>query len=39
MVIGSYLGLAGFLNAVEVEREAGAPGLPQTPKEDHQCLA
>jgi len=39
MVVGSYIGLAGFLNAVEVEREAGVPGLPQTPKEDHQCLA
>ena len=34
MVVGSYLGLAGFLNAVEVEREAGVPGLPVTPKED-----
>jgi 4-carboxymuconolactone decarboxylase len=39
MVVGSYLGLAGFLNAVEVQREAGVPGLPQTPKEDPQCLA
>jgi alkylhydroperoxidase family enzyme len=39
MVVGSYLGLAGFLNAVEVQREAGVPGLPQTPKEDQQCLA
>jgi hypothetical protein len=28
MVVGSYVGLAGFLNAVEVEREAGVPGLP-----------
>ena len=39
MVVGSYVGLAGFLNAVEVEREAGVPGLPVTPKEDQQCLA
>ncbi|MBV9060159.1 MAG: carboxymuconolactone decarboxylase family protein [Pseudonocardiales bacterium] len=39
MVVGSYVGLAGFLNAVEVQREAGVPGLPQTPKEDQQCLA
>jgi 4-carboxymuconolactone decarboxylase len=38
MVVGSYVGLAGFLHAVEVEREAGMPGLPLTPKEDHQCL-
>ena len=39
MVVGSYVSLAGFLNTVEVEREAGVPGLPQTPKENHQCLA
>ncbi|MBV9059661.1 MAG: carboxymuconolactone decarboxylase family protein [Pseudonocardiales bacterium] len=39
MVVGSYVGLAGFLNAVEVQREAGVPGLPVTPKEDQQCLA
>ena len=39
MVVGSYVGLAGFLNAVEVEREAGVPGLPVPPKEDRQCLA
>jgi len=32
MVVGSYVGLAGFLNAVELEREAGVPGLPWTPK-------
>ena len=34
LVVGSYIGLAGFLNAVGVEREAGVSGLPTTPQEE-----
>ena len=33
MVVGTYIGLAGFLNAVGVEREAGVSGLPTTAQE------
>jgi len=33
LLVGSYIGLAGFLNAVGVEREAGVSGLPTTPEE------
>ena len=39
MVVGNYIGLAGFLNAVEVQREAGVAGLPSAPQEDPRCLA
>lgn len=39
MVVGTYVGLAGFLNAVEVEREAGVAGLPNTAQEENRCLA
>jgi alkylhydroperoxidase family enzyme len=39
MVVGTYIGLAGFLNAVGVEREAGVAGLPTTAKENQRCLA
>ncbi len=39
MVVGTYIGLAGFLNAVGVEREAGVSGLPTTPQEENRCLA
>jgi hypothetical protein len=30
LLVGSYISLAGFLNAVGVEREAGVTGLPNT---------
>jgi 4-carboxymuconolactone decarboxylase len=33
LLVGSYIGLAGFLNAVGVEREAGVSGLPTTAEE------
>ena len=39
MVVGNYIGLAGFLNAVGVEREAGVPGLPTAHQENHPWLA
>jgi alkylhydroperoxidase family enzyme len=45
LLVGSYIGLAGFLNAVGVEREAGVSGLPTThqpttgQKEKNRCLA
>jgi len=39
MVTGNYIGLAGFLNAVGVEREAGVPGLPIAHQENHPWLA
>jgi 4-carboxymuconolactone decarboxylase len=39
MVVGNYIGLAGFLNAVGVEREAGVSGLPTAHQENHQWLA
>jgi alkylhydroperoxidase family enzyme len=35
MVVGNYIGLAGFLNAVGVEREADVPGLPFAHQENH----
>jgi 4-carboxymuconolactone decarboxylase len=36
MVVGNYIGLAGFLNAVGVELEAGVAGLPSAHRENHQ---
>jgi len=36
MVVGNYIGLAGFLNAVGVELEAGVTGLPSARRENHQ---
>ena len=39
LLVGSYIGLAGFLNAVGVEREAGVPGLPTTVSEENRCPA
>lgn len=35
MVVGNYIGLAGFLNAVGVELEAGVAGLPSARQENH----
>jgi 4-carboxymuconolactone decarboxylase len=39
MVVGNYISLAGFLNAVGVEREPGVPALPTTTQEKNQCPA
>lgn len=39
LLVGSYTALAGFLNAVGVEREAGVAGLPTTTPEENPCLA
>ena len=39
MVVGNYISLAGFLNAVGVEREAGVPALPTTAPEEKPCPA
>ena len=36
MVVGNYIGLAGFLNAVGVELEAGVAGLPSAHQENHR---